>query len=402
MVDFLESSPVAVGISDPQTSEIRYANPKLCELHSLAKEELVGLYARDLWYDEEDRKKFLDVFERTGSVPDIDVRNRRPDRSIYWCRLTWKKIQFRGQDALLFWVHDIGDLKRLQTLVDERTAELRLEIAQRGEVEETLRKVNEELETRVDTRTRELRHSKEIAEMASRSKTDFLNHMSHELRTPLNAIIGFSDIMAKEVLGSLGAPKYLDYATDINRSGHYLLDLINDILDVSVIESGKLVLEDEIADAKGLIEDCDRMVRPRASAANLQLFVEIVDGLPAVNLDARRTKQVLINLLSNAVKFTPESGEIYVDAGLQHDGSFRISITDTGEGISEKDQEKIFEPFGRIEDSLRRGREGVGLGLAICRSIMELHGGGLEVVSEVGRGTRMTMVFPASRVIQEL
>jgi signal transduction histidine kinase len=239
-----------------------------------------------------------------------------------------------------------------------------------------------------------LRDAVEQAQTANRSKTEFLANMSHELRTPLNAIIGFSEMMIEQVLGPLGASRYREYAEDIRGSGRHLLDIINDVLDVSKIETGRHELNCELIDIRSVIEASLRLVEQRAQDAGHSLSVDLPDDLPDLYADERALKQVLLNLLSNAVKFTPNGGAISVRASVAEDDRLSIDIADSGIGIAPEDVPKALAFFGQVKSDLSRRYEGAGLGLTLARSLMELHGGTLELASEVGVGTTVTIAFP--------
>ncbi|RMF07554.1 MAG: hybrid sensor histidine kinase/response regulator [Alphaproteobacteria bacterium] len=251
------------------------------------------------------------------------------------------------------------------------------------------------------TRESELRHiqAKEAAEAASRAKSKFLATMSHELRTPLNAVIGFSEILAGESLGPLGNDKYREYATDIKESGSHLLCLVNDLLEISRIEAGHLELDEQVFEPLELVRRCVKLVETQAAEAGVRLTVCPSDALPALKGDESRTQQAIINLLSNAIKFTPEGGEVSLAVTAADDGKVRIAVSDTGIGIAEEDLGRILEPFAQIEPHLTRAYGGLGLGLAIAKSIIDLHGGWMDVVSAVGKGTTFTLTFPKERVI---
>jgi PAS domain S-box-containing protein len=247
----------------------------------------------------------------------------------------------------------------------------------------------------------DLRRAVERAETASRSKTEFLANMSHELRTPLNAIIGFSEIMTKEALGPVGTPRYREYAKDINSSGTHLLGLINDVLDVSKIEAGKYKLSEETVEIGDIVESSRRLVSARAEQAGHELIVDLPESLPLLLADPRTLKQVLLNLLSNAVKFTPDGGRISLRAHVLDDGSMEVQVTDTGIGIAANDLPHAMALFGQVDSKLARKYEGTGLGLPLSRNLMQLHGGTLQVGSEVGEGTTVALRFPARRVLSE-
>jgi len=242
-----------------------------------------------------------------------------------------------------------------------------------------------------------LTRAKEEAEIASRSKTEFLANMSHELRTPLNAIIGFSDILVRQLFGPLGQDRYAEYARDIHDSGQHLLNLINDVLDISKVEVNKIELAEENVDVPGVIESCLRLVRDRATAGGVAIEVKTQDKLPTLRGDDRRLKQILLNLVSNAVKFTPAGGRVEIRAEADETG-FRFVVADTGIGIAKADIETALRPFGQIDSSLARRYEGTGLGLPLSRSLTELHGGRLEIESEPSAGTTVTVWLPPSRL----
>ncbi len=235
-----------------------------------------------------------------------------------------------------------------------------------------------------------LTQAKSLAEEANRAKTDFLSIMSHELRTPLNAIIGFSDMMLNGVFGPIGSSKYLEYARDVHRSGQLLLDMINDILDLSKIEAGRYELYPEDICVAPLVEDCASVLGAIAQQRAVELTFT-VDGPLRVKADARALKQILLNLLSNSLKFTPSGGRVSLDAMAAPDGSIAVAVSDTGIGIAADDFDRIFEPFRQGHASISRAHQGTGLGLAITKNLVELSGGRLSLESQEGLGTTVTV-----------
>ena len=230
------------------------------------------------------------------------------------------------------------------------------------------------------------------AEEANQAKSKFLANMSHELRTPLNAIIGFSEIMESGMFGPLGAEKYNEYCSDIRSSGEYLLDVINDILDMAKIEAGRIRLDFEELDLDGLLTEAIRVVSARAQDKQLELVTKISPEL-GLRADRRALKQIMLNLLSNAVKFTPAGGRITV-RGRAADGCIVLAIADTGIGISKDALARLGRPFEQVESQLTKTHHGSGLGLAIAKSLVELHGGSMRIRSRLGQGTLVVVRMP--------
>jgi signal transduction histidine kinase len=252
---------------------------------------------------------------------------------------------------------------------------------------------NSDLSARLD----EVQRLRAVAEAASNAKTTFLANMSHELRTPLNAILGFSELLANDGF----AGKRIEYARMIHDSGHHLLTLINDILDLAKIESGRMVLRESVLDFGSLVSDCASILRARADAGGISLVIEVDRSLPGIYGDERALKQIVFNLASNAMKFTPSGGEVRIFAHLDANGEFVFGVADTGMGIAPEDQALVFESFGQGRHDAVRSEKGTGLGLPIVRGLVNAHGGQVSLQSEVGHGTCITLHLPASRVVRD-
>ncbi len=245
----------------------------------------------------------------------------------------------------------------------------------------------------------EMRAAKEEAELAARAKTEFLTNTTHELRTPLNAIIGFSEIMWSEAFGPIENDQYKGYVKDIHDSGNHLLGVINDILDMSRIEAGRTELVERELDVGNIVRESLRFVAERAREGQISVDTRIADRLPRILGDETKIRQILLNLLSNAVKFTPSGGQVTVSAEMAPGGGMVIAVADNGIGIAPEDLKRAMAPFGQVDGALTRKYDGTGLGLPLAKALIELHGGILEMQSEVGRGTRVAMLLPTDRTI---
>ena len=247
-------------------------------------------------------------------------------------------------------------------------------------------------------RTQEaLQLEKDRAEEASRAKSQFLAHMSHELRTPLNAILGFSDILREQLFGPLGADSYVDYANDIHSSGEHLLSLINDLLDIAKIEAGKQEISDERINIETAIDKSLRLFSHRLIRRRIEAVIEISDSATHLTCDRRALSQMLFNLISNAEKFGCDQGEIKISSFLGEDGGVRIAVGDNGRGFNADELKTVLSPFGRIENPMTKSVPGSGLGLPIVNGLIEMHSGRLEIQSEAGKGTNVTLIFPPDR-----
>ncbi|MBL6932008.1 MAG: PAS domain S-box protein [Rhodospirillales bacterium] len=246
----------------------------------------------------------------------------------------------------------------------------------------------------------ELIHARDVAQSASQTKTDFLANMSHELRTPLNGILGFSQMMKDELYGSLGHQNNKAYVVDIHRAGQYLLKLVNEILDISKIEAGGISLVETEVDVASIIESCVSLGKGQIAASKRSLFTDIGENLPALWADQTRIEQIFNNLISNAIKFTPAGGEITVRANLNGDGDFIIQVVDNGIGIRKEDIPKVLMPFEQVENIMTRTHEGSGLGLPLVKYLVEAQGGLLDIDSQIGHGTTVTVHFPKSKTVR--
>lgn len=245
----------------------------------------------------------------------------------------------------------------------------------------------------------ELKRSLALTEEALRSKTQFLASMSHELRTPLNAIIGFSELLVNEVYGKLGDSHYRDYAQDICDSGKHLLGVINDVLDISKLDSVVTETYAEPLDLAEFLHKTMQMVRPQAERAAVVLTEKFDTNLPSMLTDERRLRQVLLNLLSNAIKFTAQGGNVSISAYRQG-SSVAITVSDTGVGIAAEDIPKVMENYGQVQTGWSRTQEGTGLGLPLSKRLVELLGGSFVLESKVGVGTNIIVTFPPERLLQ--
>jgi len=242
-----------------------------------------------------------------------------------------------------------------------------------------------------------LRHSILLAEAANKTKSEFLANMSHELRTPLNAILGFSEMMSHKIFGELGVKKYEEYVNHIHGSGEHLLDIINDILDLSKVESGRLIVHASEVDLQQMFEDTRTVLMPRAKERGVSIGVHVDDDVPPIQADARLLKQILLNLLSNGVKFTEAKGRVNLIGHLCKDGSVQIEVLDTGVGMTSSEIEVALTPFGQAGTTMTRSHEGTGLGLPLVKSLVQLHGGELFIRSKKNIGTTVQILLPCEQ-----
>ena len=341
------------------------ANPALARIYGYgsADEMLSSLtnIERQLYVDPRRRAEFIRLMRDRGSINGFKSEVYRADGQIIWITENCREVR-DSTGALLYYEGTVEDI--------------------------TARKVAEH----------ELHIAKKQAEAASRAKSTFLANISHELRTPLNAVLGFAEIIKDEVLGALGDRRYIDYARHIHDSGKHLLDVINDILDMTKIESGHMEIRDEPVDAATLMEACRRLVVDSADKGAVRLTVTPPARPVTLRCDEMRLRQILLNLLSNAVKFTMAEGSVTFSAGLDEAGGFCFTVVDTGIGMEPELIAKALEPFQQVDGSMTRRYEGTGLGLPIAKSLSELHGGTLVIESTPGEGTRAALHLPPERV----
>jgi cell cycle sensor histidine kinase DivJ len=243
----------------------------------------------------------------------------------------------------------------------------------------------------------ELLRARDAAEAANRAKAQFLANMSHELRTPLNAVIGFSEIINQELFGTLGEPRYREYARLIHESGEHLLNVVNDILDMSKIEAGRFTIVKEPFDVNSLITSCSETMGHGAEQKQIALITEVDPDMPELLADKRACKQMLLNVLSNAIKFTDPGGWLRLSARVNA-GNIELIVADNGMGIAEGDLSRLGSPFVQAENSYSRSHDGAGLGLLVVKGLARLHGGSLQLASKLGQGTTTTIALPIDQL----
>ena len=360
----VEQSPASVMITDTD-GIITYINPKFATTTGYRADEIIGQRPSLVSSGERPAEDYAELWQTITSGREWrgEFHNKRKDGSLFWELASISPIK-----------NDQGEITHFLAIKED--------ITERKQTMEQLVKAKEE------------------AELASHAKTQFLANMSHELRTPLNAIIGFSEILKTEMFGPLGSDQYIDYTASIFDSGQHLLEVINDILDISRIETGALEIREEDVDLRPLARSCLGMVQDRAEAAKLSLHCDCTEGSVNVRGDEMRLKQILINLLSNAVKFTPEGGDVSLRIGVNDQGETEIVVHDTGYGIPADKLDKVLEPFEQVSDIYTRNHEGSGLGLYLVNSFAKLHQGRVKIASEVDQGTTVTVTLPAARTLK--
>ncbi len=379
---FIANPPLIMSLRDPAGRYIM-ANARFCTVFGVPEAAIVGRKPSEIFPDRRGRRMEQEFAETVaaGRALTFEARTQTTE----------------GERDLLILRFPIYDGK--QRLLGLGTVSL--DMTERKQAEEALRRSETDLRRQameLERLAQDNARQREVAEMANRAKSEFLAHMSHELRTPLNAIIGFGEIIEKQIYGSRW-DKYGSYAEDIRRSGQHLLGVINDILDVSKIESGRYSINREHSNLRDLVDTCLRLVRARAGENRVTLEDRLPHDLPPVRIDQQATKQVLLNLLSNALKFTPSGGTVALEAESGSDGSLRLRVLDSGAGIEPDHLNRIFEPFWHSASRVRHNSEGTGLGLTISKKLMELQGGDIAIESELGRGTTATISFPPGTLV---
>jgi len=425
----IDHAPANISLKD---SEARYVlvNRRHVEQYGVTNDQVLGKRTREVF--PRDHAEIIEDLDR------VVIENKRAVRAEYqWVAKdgvqTFYIVKFPipdgagGLAGIGSISTDITEQKRaeeelrwardtLEERIKERTADLETENTERRRVEEALRDSErvlraqvvdlEEAQRKLERQgmdlvrlADDLRVAHDRAEAANRAKSEFLANISHELRTPLNAVIGFSEIIKDETMGPVGNLKYRDYAADINDSGRHLLDLINDILDLSKIEFGtEQLYENDIRIAE-VLSSIMTLVKGRAQKGTVELAFDVKEELPALRGDHRKLKQILVNLLSNAIKFTPEGGRVTLKAWCRGDSGHVFQVIDTGIGMRLEDIPRALAPFQQVDSDLNRKFEGTGLGLPLAKALAELHGGTLDLQSQLGSGTTATIRFPAERVV---
>jgi len=358
----VEQDPNAVFITD-MDGKIQFVNAMFIKSTGYTADEVIGENASILKSGNTPGDVYRDLWKTIKSGKDWrgEIKNRRKDGSFFWVNET------------------IGPVKDENGSITHYVA-TNEDISQRRESENSMREALDQ------------------AEIANRAKTELLANMSHELRTPLNAIIGFTGSIAAETFGPIGNKKYLEYINDIGNSGEHLLELINDILDVSAIEAGKFELHEEQIVVDDLVAASVRLVAERAALKRIDLRTIVAETLPLFYGDERRLKQILLNLLSNAVKFTPEGGTVTLSASREGGGGHVFKVTDSGIGMNHGELAKAMTQFGQVDSGLSRKEEGAGLGLPLTKGLVELHGGTFDITSDRDNGTTVIIKFSKQRV----
>ena len=354
-----ETTPIPLAITRLSDGKFLYANPKWIQVFGADPKDLDVATSMQFYGNPAEREVLLTLLKQQGEIRDYDLGVVNAAGEPRTMLISMKIMEFEGVEAILSGFHDITD--------------------------------------RVLTEGK-LKRAMDEATSASRAKSEFLALMSHELRTPLNAVIGFSDIIRGERFGPIGTDKYRDYASHINDSGQHLLSIINDILDISKVEAGKEELHEENIDVPKLVASVSGMLRERAARNAISIELDLPGDVPTLRADPRKVKQILVNILTNGVKFTPRGGTVRLSAWTAEKNGYVFQIVDTGVGMALHEIPLALSLFGQVDCNISRKHDGTGLGLPLSKSLVELHGGSLDLQSEVGKGTTVTIRFPADRV----
>jgi PAS domain S-box-containing protein len=392
MHDNINSFSDSIIMSDTD-GRILFTNDRYHEIYpySPAKDEIIGCTMEQLIRTT--LESGMVEHPLAASDPEAWVQERLAERQLKGTR----ELESRRKDGRIYLIKQDQDEKTGSIIITS-------DITDRIKAKEALQEAKDNLEDRVEERTRELQEEIIQREIASRAKSEFLANMSHELRTPLNAIIGFSEVMLREVKGPLGNASYLEYAKAINDAGDHLLDLINDVLDLSKVEAGQWELYEEEIDLQRLVDWAGRMVSEQAARRQLVVVSHISgsdDVSDIVYADERALRQILLNLFSNAVKFTDPGGRIEISRETDAEDYLIISITDDGIGIADEDLERVMEQFSQAAPTDTRDHEGTGLGLPLVRKLVELHNGKFVLTSKLGVGTKVSVCLPPERRVRQ-
>ncbi len=365
------------------TGDILFANQAAKALFQRPDELPEGYRAEDLYADAKVRSGLIQQLRRHGVIQNFEIEFQDFTGRRFWGLLSGRAIQYEGPDAvvtdaMVASIVDISAQKEREVQLAQATEQLRVQAAATAQL------------------NRELKGQRQVAITASRAKSDFLARMSHELRSPLNAILGFSEVIAGRVFGPDGTDRYEDYARNINQAGAHLLELINDILDLSKVEAGELQLSLEPIELKELINSSVQLMTPIAEKRGVQLVVDLGRSPLSLVADRRRLRQMVVNLVSNAIKFTLAGGTVMITAH-QAQGNIAIDVADSGIGMNPEQIKVALQPFGQVPTDSPYAQIGTGLGLPIVDSLVKLHGGKLDIQSTPNVGTTVTLILPKVR-----
>lgn len=357
------------------TKDILFANQAARDLFERPAELKEEMRAESLYADPAVRTTLIQRLRRDGIVSNFEIEFVTFSGRRFWGLLSGRVTNFDGETALVASIVDISTQKAREVQLAQATEQLRVQAA---------------ATTRLN---RELKRQQQVAITASRAKSDFLARMSHELRSPLNAILGFSEIIADRVFGAEGTERYQNYARNIHEAGGHLLELINDILDLSKVEAGELRLTLEPIELKELINSSVQLMAPMAEKRGVQLVADLGRSPLSLVADRRRLRQMVMNLVSNAIKFTLAGGTVMITAH-QEQSNIVIDVADSGIGMTPEQVKVALQPFGQVASDSPYAQVGTGLGLPIVESLVKLHGGQLDIQSTPNVGTTVTLTLP--------